>query len=85
MTSTTNGTTTTTTTSPITSPSKKQNTGSSPSLLDQLKTMTKVVADTGDFATMKTYAPEDATTNPSLILKAAEMPAYAGLVDDAVQ
>ena len=35
---------------------------------------TKVVADTGDFASMKEYAPQDATTNPSLILKAAAMP-----------
>ena len=42
--------------------------------LDQLKQFTKVVADTGDFASMKQYAPQDATTNPSLILKAAEMP-----------
>ncbi len=39
--------------------------------LDQLKQFTKVVADTGDFASMRQYAPHDATTNPSLILKAA--------------
>ncbi|HXJ76983.1 MAG TPA: transaldolase family protein, partial [Candidatus Dormibacteraeota bacterium] len=49
--------------------------------LDQLKEFTKVVADTGDFATLKQYAPQDATTNPSLILKAALMPEYRGLVD----
>ena len=52
--------------------------------LDQLKRFTKVVADTGDFATLKEYAPQDATTNPSLILKAAQMPAYKSLVDKAI-
>ena len=54
-----------------------------PSLLDQLKTMTTVVADTGDFAAIKQYQPEDATTNPSLVLKAAQLPAYRPLVDAA--
>jgi len=52
--------------------------------LDQLKQFTTVVADSGDFATLKQYAPRDATTNPSLILKAAQMPEYAYLVDKAV-
>ncbi|HEY0947244.1 MAG TPA: transaldolase [Opitutaceae bacterium] len=52
--------------------------------LDQLKQFTKVVADTGDFVSMKEYAPHDATTNPSLILKAAAMPDYAHLVDQAI-
>jgi transaldolase len=52
--------------------------------LDQLKQFTKVVADTGDFATLKQYAPQDATTNPSLIFKAAQMPEYKGLVEKAV-
>lgn len=52
--------------------------------LDQLKQFTKVVADTGDFATLKEYAPQDATTNPSLILKAAQMPGYKSLVDKAI-
>src|ERR1022692_2813820 len=52
--------------------------------LDQLKKFTKVVADTGDFGTLKEYAPQDATTNPSLILKAAEMPAYKSLVEKAI-
>ena len=42
--------------------------------LDQLKKFTKVVADTGDFDPIKEYAPQDATTNPSLILKAAQRP-----------
>jgi len=54
------------------------------SQLDQLKQYTKVVADSGDFATLKQYAPQDATTNPSLILKAAQMPEYKALVDKAV-
>jgi len=54
------------------------------SQLDQLKKFTKVVADTGDFATLKEYAPQDATTNPSLILKAAIMPEYKHLVDKAI-
>lgn len=55
-----------------------------PSQLDQLKQFTVVVADTGDFATLKQYAPQDATTNPSLILKAAQMPEYAPVVAKAV-
>ncbi|HTB81005.1 MAG TPA: transaldolase [Opitutaceae bacterium] len=53
--------------------------------LDQLKKFTKVVADTGDFASMKEFAPQDATTNPSLILKAAALPDYAYLLDQAVK
>src|ERR1043166_2176070 len=52
--------------------------------LDQLKQLTKVVADTGDFESMKAYKPQDATTNPSLILAAAAKPEYAHLVDKAV-
>jgi transaldolase len=52
--------------------------------LDQLKQFTRVVADTGDFETLKQYAPQDATTNPSLILKAAQMPGYKSLVEKAV-
>ena len=54
------------------------------SQLDQLKQFTKVVADTGDFATLKEYTPQDATTNPSLILKAAQLPAYKNLLDNAI-
>ncbi|MDQ5978909.1 MAG: transaldolase [Verrucomicrobiota bacterium] len=53
--------------------------------LDQLKQFTTVVADTGDFASMRQFAPRDATTNPSLILKAAAMPEYAALLDKAIQ
>ena len=55
------------------------------SQLEQLRQFTTVVADTGDFGTLKQYAPQDATTNPSLILKAAQMPEYASLVDKAMQ
>ncbi len=52
--------------------------------LDQLKKFTTVVADSGDFATIKQFAPQDATTNPSLIFKAAQMPEYQFLVDKAI-
>src|ERR1035437_4851341 len=52
--------------------------------LDQLKHVTVVVADTGDFATLKQFAPRDAATNPSLILKAAQLPEYQFLVDQAI-
>ncbi len=52
--------------------------------LDQLKAFTTVVADTGDFATLKQFTPQDATTNPSLIFKAAQMPEYQFLVDKAI-
>ncbi|HRE83701.1 MAG TPA: transaldolase, partial [Opitutaceae bacterium] len=53
--------------------------------LEQLKAFTKVVADTGDFATIKEFTPQDATTNPSLILKAAGMSGYGFLVDQAIK
>ncbi|MEI8384144.1 MAG: transaldolase [Planctomycetota bacterium] len=52
--------------------------------LDQLKQFTTVVADTGDFESMRQYQPRDATTNPSLILAAASKPEYGYLVDKAV-
>jgi transaldolase len=52
--------------------------------LDQLKKFTTVVADSGDFATIKQFAPQDATTNPSLIFKAAQMPEYQFLVDKSI-
>jgi transaldolase len=55
-----------------------------PSLLDQLKAMTAIVADTGDIEAIRRHRPEDATTNPSLLLKAATLPEYAPLIDDAV-
>jgi transaldolase len=54
------------------------------SKLEQLKEMTTVVADTGDFEAISQYSPEDATTNPSLILKAAQMPAYKDLVSQVI-
>uniref|UniRef100_A0AAY5E7A8 Transaldolase n=1 Tax=Electrophorus electricus TaxID=8005 RepID=A0AAY5E7A8_ELEEL len=55
------------------------------SALDQLKKHTVVVADTGDFNAIEEYKPQDATTNPSLILAAAKMPAYQQLVDQAIK
>ena len=54
------------------------------SKLDQLRSMTDVVADTGDIEAIKKYAPLDATTNPSLLLKAAALPHYQTLLSDAV-
>jgi transaldolase len=53
-------------------------------LLDQLRKMTVVVADTGDFESIAQYQPRDATTNPSLLLKAAQMPDYRSLLDQAI-
>lgn len=55
-----------------------------PSQVNQLKNFTTVVADTGDFNAIKKFAPQDATTNPSLIYKAATMEEYASIVDEAV-
>jgi transaldolase len=52
--------------------------------LDQLKEYTIVVADTGDVDAIQRLQPQDATTNPSLIYKAAQMPQYESLVKDAV-
>src|SRR5580658_10672143 len=54
-------------------------------LLDQLKSMTTVVSDTGDINAIKAYKPTDATTNPSLIAAAAKMPEYASIVDGVLQ
>jgi transaldolase len=54
------------------------------SLLDQLSQMTVVVADTGDINAIRKFKPRDATTNPSLIMAAAQMKEYAPLVDDAL-
>ncbi|MES2296776.1 MAG: transaldolase [Pseudomonadota bacterium] len=53
--------------------------------LEQLKQYTTVVADTGDFQSIKAFAPRDATTNPSLILKAVQQPQYRPLLDKAVR
>ena len=56
----------------------------SKSVLEQLKDHTIVVADTGDFGSIHKYAPRDATTNPSLILKASKQSEYSSLVDEVV-
>jgi transaldolase len=53
--------------------------------LEQLKGHTVVVADTGDFQSIKKFRPRDATTNPSLIAAAAKMPEYASVVDEALK
>ena len=53
--------------------------------LEQLRQFTTVVADTGDFHAMRAYAPRDATTNPTLIVKAVARPEYAQLIDDIVR
>ena len=53
--------------------------------LDQLKQFTTVVADSGDFKQLAQYAPRDATTNPSLILKAVQKPDYSPLFNDTVE
>ncbi len=54
-------------------------------LLDQLRGMTKVVADTGDINSIEKFKPQDSTTNPSLIAAAAAQPEYASIVDDVLQ
>ncbi len=55
------------------------------SQLDQLRRMTTVVADSADFELIKTFLPQDATTNPSLIVQAANKPEYRPLIDKAIQ
>ena len=57
----------------------------SKNLLEQLREMTVVVADTGDIQAIETFKPRDATTNPSLITAAAQMPQYQGIVDDTLK
>ncbi|MGR9013968.1 MAG: transaldolase [Gammaproteobacteria bacterium] len=54
-------------------------------LLEQLREITVVVADTGDIQAIETFTPRDATTNPSLITAAAQMPQYQGIVDDTLK
>ncbi len=54
-------------------------------ILDKLKEMTVVVADTGDIEAIRIHQPQDATTNPSLLLAAAQLPQYKHLVDDAIR
>ena len=53
--------------------------------LESLKEITTVVADTGDFNSIKAYTPKDATTNPSLLYKAAQIPEYNEVITDAIQ
>lgn len=53
-------------------------------LLSSLKKVTTVVADTGDIEAIKKYSPVDATTNPSLLLKAASIPEYASMIDSSI-
>jgi len=56
-----------------------------PSSLQQLRQYTTVVSDTGDFASIRQYSPQDATTNPSLIYKAVEMPEYRPILDSVIK
>jgi transaldolase len=67
-----------------TPPAEKTKPAAAPNQLEQLRKFTRVVADTGDFALIKQFAPEDATTNPSLILKAVQKPEYQSLLRQAV-
>ena len=55
------------------------------SKLEKLKKMTDVVADTGDIEAIKKYTPLDATTNPSLLLKAATLPHYNNLINNGTK
>ena len=55
------------------------------SKLEQLKQFTDVVADTGDIEAIRRFAPQDATTNPSLILKAAQLPQYQALIQGVIE
>ncbi|HEV2559485.1 MAG TPA: transaldolase [Microvirga sp.] len=55
-----------------------------PSKLDHLRAMTVVVADTGDLEAVRRLKPQDCTTNPTLLLKAAELPAYASIMEEAI-
>ena len=57
----------------------------SENLLEQLRKMTVVVADTGDINAIEAFTPRDATTNPSLITAASQMPEYQGIVDDTLR
>src|SRR5438067_12907756 len=59
-------------------------TGAKLNQLEQLKKFTKVVADTGDFESIKAFKPQDATTNPSLIYAATQKPQYVHLLDEVI-
>ena len=53
--------------------------------MEQLKSHSIVVADTGDFGLIEQYLPEDATTNPTLILQAAKNPAFSKIIDESIE
>jgi len=63
----------------------KQKTGTKLNQLEQLKKFTKIVADTADFESMKAFKPEDATTNPSLVLAAIRKQNYAHLLEGVLR
>ena len=60
-------------------------TDQSKTLLESLRSMTQVVADTGDFESIRKFKPQDSTTNPSLIMSAAKLPQYSDLVDEVLK
>ncbi len=64
---------------------KKQKVEEKKNQFVQLNELTTIVADTGDIEAIAKFKPQDATTNPSLIYKAAIMPAYSDLVDSALE
>ena len=64
---------------------QQPNSDTMPNALESLKQLTTVVADTGDFATMAAYTPQDATTNPSLILKALQIEEYLPILTSAIE
>jgi len=68
----------------ITAVAEEKKAGTKLSQLDQLKKFTKVVADTGDFESIKDFKPQDATTNPSLIYAATQKPQYVHLLDEVI-
>jgi transaldolase len=63
---------------------EEKKTGTKLNQLDQLKTFTKVVADTADFESMKEFKPQDATTNPSLVYAATQKPEYAHVLEEVL-
>ena len=63
----------------------KQKAGTRLNQLEQLKKFTKVVADTADFESMKAFKPQDATTNPSLVLAATQKQNYAQLLEQVLR
>jgi transaldolase len=63
---------------------EEKKTGTKLNQLEQLKKLTKVVADTGDFESIKDFKPQDATTNPSLIYAATQKPQYVHLLDEVI-